>query len=304
MIETQELIKVTSKFRVLCVEDNEVLRNETVDLLESFFHDIDTATNGKEGLEKYKQQRYDLVITDINMPVMNGLEMIREIKELHQQQMVIVISAHDEAEYLMRMINLRVDHFVLKPLELNQFLSVIYRACRMMQKQREAQEKFEKQEQILQLLNTGSFQFRTLEDVKSLAQAISHLCPNSGDVYIGLMELMTNAVEHGNLGITYDEKTILQEELRWETEVETRLKMEKNLHRYAYLKIEVSADKIVFNIKDQGQGFDFEQFLTVQEERIFDSHGRGIAMANTLYFDSLQYIGSGNEVETIIFLEK
>lgn len=135
MIDTKKLKEAAQGLKILYVEDDRDLRNHTQRLLSAFFNHIDTAENGVEGLDKYRQMTYDLVITDINMPLMNGVKMVEHIKSAHARQVIIVISAHDESSYLLDLINLGVDYFVLKPLDINQFLVVLEKAvqvCKLM----------------------------------------------------------------------------------------------------------------------------------------------------------------------------
>lgn len=131
MINPKELKVAAQGISVLYVEDDRELRQNTARLLGSFFALVDTAENGLEGLEKFGEGNYDLIITDINMPLMNGVNMVREIKKENPRQIIIIISAHDEARYLLELINLGVEHFVLKPLDLKLFLTVIEKAVKL-----------------------------------------------------------------------------------------------------------------------------------------------------------------------------
>lgn len=131
MITPIELKTTAQGISALYVEDDLDLRMNTVDLLSNFFDTIDSAANGLEGLELYRQKKYDLVLTDINMPVMNGLKMVQQIRSINSKQTIIGISAHDEAHYLLELINLGVDYFILKPLDIGQFLVVLDKAVRL-----------------------------------------------------------------------------------------------------------------------------------------------------------------------------
>ncbi len=124
------LLNHTDDISILYVEDNAMIRENTFDLLHIFFNNVDVAKNGQEGLEKYQafyDQHgcyYDIVLTDINMPKMNGIEMIEQIRKWHERQNIIVISAHNETNYLIRLIDLEVTDFILKPIEMNRFQKV------------------------------------------------------------------------------------------------------------------------------------------------------------------------------------
>jgi putative two-component system response regulator len=131
MVNPKELKEAAQGISILYVEDDKDLRQNTLRLLSSLFSQVDAAENGLEGVKRFNEKRYDIVITDINMPLMNGVKMTREIKRANPRQIIIVISAHDEARYLLELINLGVEHFVLKPLDLNLFLTVLDKAVRM-----------------------------------------------------------------------------------------------------------------------------------------------------------------------------
>ncbi|MGR9044383.1 MAG: response regulator transcription factor, partial [Gammaproteobacteria bacterium] len=88
--------------RVLYVEDDAETREELVLVLESWFGKLDVAANGREGLALYREHAPEIVITDIQMPEMNGLSMSAEIKVLNPEQCIIVLSAYNDVEYLFK----------------------------------------------------------------------------------------------------------------------------------------------------------------------------------------------------------
>jgi signal transduction histidine kinase len=133
-VSLQELLEKADDLRILYVEDNQFVQESTVDLLEMYFKHIDIAGNGEEGLAFYRKmyeqesRYYDLVLTDIRMPKLNGIEMIKGIRTLNDEQIVIVFSAHNEASYLLELIDLEIRHFVLKPLIFERFEKVLANA--------------------------------------------------------------------------------------------------------------------------------------------------------------------------------
>ena len=126
-INIVKLKKYASKCSVLYVEDDEIIRTQTASFLGRFFPDVILAEDGVLGLSEYKKRDFDVVITDINMPNMNGIEMIKAIKEIDYEQIILVTSAYNDSEYLMTFINLDVTRFVLKPFNNKQFLYVLYK---------------------------------------------------------------------------------------------------------------------------------------------------------------------------------
>lgn len=141
--EYSEIIEYSKKLSILFVEDDEILSTVTSDLLRIFFKSVDVARNGKEGLKHYNENKYDIVITDLQMPEMDGLEMIREIKQIDQRQHILVVSGHDETKYLTKLINLGISNFALKPLDKEQVLEIIYNISKSIYQEREL-EKYKK----------------------------------------------------------------------------------------------------------------------------------------------------------------
>lgn len=131
MINAKEIFEKTKDLSVLFVEDYETLRDETVLVLSKYFAKVDAAEDGVDGLEKYQQSfannsAYDIVITDIEMPNKNGIELINDIKNMNKGQVVVVLSAHQDSKYLLELINLGVKKFIAKPLVYSEFLHTIY----------------------------------------------------------------------------------------------------------------------------------------------------------------------------------
>lgn len=116
--------------RVLYVEDDESVKTQIVIFLQKFFPSIVTAKDGEEGLESYKKGTYDIVITDIMMPHMDGMEMSRRIKELNEEQVIIVTSAYNDTEKLMQLIDIGIDKFVMKPIGNKPFLILLYNVAK------------------------------------------------------------------------------------------------------------------------------------------------------------------------------
>lgn len=130
MLTFKDLQKFSLRLSVLYVEDNGSLQEETKKIFDPLFARVDLAQNGEEGLAKYNHAHYDIIITDINMPVMNGIDMIERIREINPEQKIIAISAHDESSILINLMRKGVSSFILKPINLNELLTVLYPVCR------------------------------------------------------------------------------------------------------------------------------------------------------------------------------
>lgn len=152
----------------------------------------------------------------------------------------------------------------------------------------------------LGLLHEGTFFFRTLEDAQQLSVALASLCPRPIEAAIGLGELMLNAVEHGNLGIHTAEKNLLKQQDRWMEEVSRRLQLPLYAHRQARVTVRRLDSTYSFLIEDQGDGFNWHEYLDISPERAELLNGRGIALARQISFSSLEYRGCGNQVFAIV----
>ena len=123
----EEVIKYSSKLKLLYVEDSPEARRTTLFVLEEFFNDIIVAVDGQDGLNKFKENEVDIIITDINMPKMNGLMMVEQIKKIDQQIPILIFSAHNESDVLLKSIKLGVDGYLLKPINFEQFTETLNR---------------------------------------------------------------------------------------------------------------------------------------------------------------------------------
>jgi len=115
---------LTSK-TILYVEDDESTREEIAFFLEKFAKKIYIGKNGEEGLALFKEYSPDLVITDIQMPVMNGIDMIKEIKEIDSSVPTMVTTAFNETTYLLNAINSGVNRYILKPINMKKMINEI-----------------------------------------------------------------------------------------------------------------------------------------------------------------------------------
>ena len=125
MIDLDEVIKLSKNLTVLYVEDDSLILEKTSQLLETIFYSVDVATNGEEGMEAYQNKKYDLVITDIKMPKKDGRDLIKFIKELNENQPIIVTSAYNDSNRLMELIELGIDSFLLKPISSKTFFKTL-----------------------------------------------------------------------------------------------------------------------------------------------------------------------------------
>ena len=134
MTDPNNIKKYTGELSILFAEDHEELRKTTTNILKSIFKTVDSCVDGEDALNqyiKYKNENsayYDLVLSDIQMPKMDGIELTKNIYEKNPNQSIIILSAYDETNYLLKLINLGIEQFIKKPIDyqelLNAFLNV------------------------------------------------------------------------------------------------------------------------------------------------------------------------------------
>ncbi|MFK2822751.1 EAL domain-containing protein [Malaciobacter sp. WC5094] len=127
--ELNDLIENAKNIKVLYAEDEHLTRDTIEDLLNIIFNEVLVAKDGEEALEIFKaNDDIDLLITDINMPKINGLELLKITKELKPELATIIVSAHSESKFMLNAIKLSVDNFIVKPLDAMQLFDVIKKA--------------------------------------------------------------------------------------------------------------------------------------------------------------------------------
>jgi YesN/AraC family two-component response regulator len=132
-VEIKQLKDITKNMTLLYVEDNRCLSKINMQLFKDIFVEVHLAEDGKSGLQMYQNNRYDLVISDINLPKMNGLVMLKEILEINEQQPVIVVSAYSRVEYLSKLQELKIEHFLTKPVNSKNMISAIYQSVKKLE---------------------------------------------------------------------------------------------------------------------------------------------------------------------------
>ena len=120
-------ISILKNITILYAEDEKDLREVTHQILKGFTKKQYVAQNGQEGLELFKEHEneIDLIITDVNMPILNGLDMIKEIKKININIPIIVATAFSNKEYLLEAIDIGVDKYVLKPVDVSKLLQAM-----------------------------------------------------------------------------------------------------------------------------------------------------------------------------------
>ena len=284
---------------ILIVDDEEL----NLEIISEYLEDNYTISTAEDGLIAWEMLEkspddFDVILLDRMMPNMNGLEVLEKIKQhpVLQHCPVIFQTAKASISDIAEGMNAGAYYYLTKPFAEEVLLSVTKTAVNDRLHYKEIQQNLEQTKLTMSMLNSAVFEFQTLEQARSIASLISNACPEPAGIVMGLTELMVNAVEHGNLGITYDEKSTLNEQGTWIEEINKRLQLYENTNKTASINFQRHTETIEITITDQGAGFDWKTYMDFDPNRVMDNHGRGIAVANKLSFSSVEYKGKGNKV--------
>jgi CheY-like chemotaxis protein/anti-sigma regulatory factor (Ser/Thr protein kinase) len=283
--------------RVLLVEDDPDLREALVLILSSADMDVVAACDGAEAWQHLTARPldFDTVVTDRIMPKMDGLQLLRSIKLRREMALlpVIILTVAAEPHQMVEGIDAGAYAYLPKPVDAEVLVSMIRSAAADWRHIQELNRHIRSDAETLTLTRHARFEYRSPDQAMGLGALLAKTCPDPDRVVMGLSELLVNAVEHGNLEIGYVEKSRLLETQGWQEEIERRLALPGFVERTASVEVERVDDGIVFTIRDQGSGFEPEKYLEIDPTRVFDAHGRGIAMARLLSFDDLRYEDGG-----------
>ena len=200
-VSAKDLRAVSSTLNVLYAEDEAILRDAMQSSLEKLFAKVYTAKNGQEAFELFKKEDIDILITDINMPIMSGMELIDSInRHTEEEPKIVVLSAHNESRLLTNLINMGVNNFLNKPVDKQMMVNVLFQACKSISDQKwlleyqvkleEELESTERKNKILeQKLNQLAFQVNKNEtlQMKETPNTLEKVQRQSSDYYENLL---------------------------------------------------------------------------------------------------------------------
>lgn len=285
--------------RILVIDD-ELLNLEI--LLEYFAGETstepDAVADGESAWQRLQDpgRQYNLIVLDRMMPGLDGITLLRRIKGDPRLAGIPVImqTAANSAEQIREGLEAGAYYYLTKPYRRDELLAIVHAALADAEARDALRRQLHRHIDALHFLDQGSFSIRTIDEAAQLASFLAQACPNPDMVVIGISELLINGIEHGNLGITYAEKSLLKREERWREEVDRRASLPENATKGLQVGFRREGGVITLRVADQGKGFDWQNYLAMNPERAFDPNGRGIALARMMSFSSVRYEGCGN----------
>ena len=278
--------------RVLIVEDDPASRELMEDMIKLEGHDLRTAEEGYQALSLFKEFKPHLVFSDIQMPKMDGLELLQRIRDISPKTIVVMMTAFGCEEYALKALRLRANNYLQKPIRHDDILPLLEKYSALVASA-----------DSLQPGKTGEDQQRKFifeNDLSKVSDYVNLLVKGIGqdilgrdfpDVRIGLYELLVNSIEHGNLEISKEEKFNAPN-------LEELYEQRRSDPHFADRKItvELTEDDVAYEwlITDEGQGFDCEKVLK-KPDTIRSVEFKGVTLAQ-FHFDMLEFFGKGNQV--------
>ena len=295
-----------SKIRVLVADDDSTNLALLVRVLSKAGMETVAAEDGAEVLAYLRKapESFDVLLMDLVMPRMNGLQVLKRMKaNAHLKDLPVILqTASNAPEDIQRGMEAGAYYYLTKPFTQRVVLGIVRTAAQDIARIRVLHAEVERLGTPLSMMMNGRFRFRTLLECHELANLLAKACPDPARIVTGLSELLINALEHGNLGISYTEKGELLEKNGWKAEINRRQALPENQDKWVEVEVTRHPDRIAFEVRDQGKGFDWKTYVVPNPSRLFDNHGRGIFMAKMDSFDRLEYLGDGNHVRAEVRL--
>ena len=158
--------KLLKRLRILYVEDDDVVRSELNNLLVGFFDKVFTANDGQEGLDTYlaNQNEIDIILTDINMPKLSGIDMVKKIREISPKIPVFLATAHSDIELLAEAIKLKVQEYIIKPVDVRRLLSLMNELANVLYQDSILEQQTKELEQYKEIIDSNNIVVKT--DIK------------------------------------------------------------------------------------------------------------------------------------------
>ncbi len=262
---------------------------------------VKNATAAQQLIFEKAASSYDAYLFDEpydHQQTQQNLELLQALKNNTQYAIVPAIfqTNNQDTREIQHCLDNGAYFYLLKPFTKELLLSVLNAALKGFTSHQELTRRITDIENTRPLIQQAHFQIKTVEDAKSLSSVLAYITPNPKETCVGLFELMLNAIEHGNLNISYLEKTELIKKDGLQKEICRRLSLAENSAKRVSIIFNRTPEKLEFTISDTGNGFDYLPYLDFSIERAMDNHGRGIMIANKLSFDELEFQNNGSKV--------
>ncbi len=293
--------------KILVVDDSPIDQRLAVKLLQEGAAkengvEVILAANGVDAIAQIDRQHPDLVLTDLQMPDMNGLELVDEVKVKHPGLPVILMTAHGSEDIALQALQRGAASYVPKRQLATDLCETVNNVLTVAGSRREQQRLLD------ECWMQSESHFLLPSDLTYIAPLIRHLQDNlmrlkvcdENDlirVAVALREALSNAIVHGNLGV--DSKLRETDDKAYYTQIAERRREEPYCRRQVYVIAEESRRQAVYIVRDEGTGFDFNEQPDPTDEANLDKvSGRGLLLIR-MFMDHMEFNAKGNEIKMI-----
>ncbi|MBM2885622.1 ATP-binding response regulator [Chromobacterium amazonense] len=290
--------------KLLLVDDEPFNLELMSELLQDAGYETQLAENGETAWDILQRdgEQFSTILLDKMMPGMSGFDVLKKIKAEPRLEFLPVImqTAMGAASSVQEGLAAGAFYYLTKPFSRDMLLAIVGAAVGHWDRYAHFRELANLHVDALRHLQTARFRCRTHREAQAITALLAKTSRQPERVATGLFELLVNAIEHGNLGISYEEKSQLIAAGTWEKELENRLQAPEYSDRQVALEFDHQGHQLQFTIEDMGDGFDWAYYQNAEPASLMTCHGRGILIARKLSFDSLRYEGKGNRVIAVV----
>lgn len=287
--------------KILVVEDEPISREILENMVRAVSCEVLVAEDGEQGWEIFQSKKPDIVISDIQMPKMNGLELLSAIRSSNDSTIVIIVTSYGREEFALEALHRRANNFLRKPFQPEELLP-------MLKKYSETIKQRKNKQSTLGCITHREMTIRFPNKLNLVPQMARRVIGEIGsmipreellNVHLGLAELIANAIEHGNLEVTCEEKQMANVEDplgAMEKLMEERMKNPHLAKRLVTVSCRLSSVQCEWTVEDEGKGFDWRSWpKEIESNSLNKISGRGIFLCRE-FFDHLEFLDPGNKV--------
>ncbi len=286
--------------KILIADDEEEIAGLLAELMRRSGYLPLCAGNGVEALRLYKLTHPDLVITDIKMPLMDGIHLLKVLKQVDKNVLIILISSYGNEEYLLEALRAGAVNYFKKPFKIEEIRQTVrtileYKSQvdtsglpfhNVVKEKKEYTIETEKTN-LVSLINQISVNFKNFFSEREVI-----------NLRLGIEEMISNAIEHGNLAIGFDEKSGALKAGNYGNLLQRKLGNPKNSRKKIFITTHLSKKGVLITVRDQGSGFDWKTLPSLNVHDLQHYNGRGILLTK-IFFDDVIYHDPGNCVTLI-----
>ena len=292
--------------QILVADDQPEILMFLKEVLETHGHDVLTAGDGQAALELYSKHRPPFTLTDISMPGMTGIDLLKQIKAINDEAAVMLMTGAGCEGYAVDALRGGAVNYFNKPVDINELINTLNRYASLATG-------FDFEHFATAFLVNERLELALPNDIDYVNHAVQMIINHCRSIFplseiftlrFGIYEMLVNAIEHGNLGITYEEKSKALEEGQLTELITRRANEPDRADRRVHVTCDISNDGLSCTIRDEGEGFDHSVYSEMEDPAVLfeelgpSLHGRGIILTS-LQFDEVRYGGKGNVVTMI-----